>query len=695
MKSLKKLTLSILALLSTLAIAGGCNLMGSNSTEDSSTTSNSIESNAPTSDSESESNSESNSDETPDDGGETPDDGGETPDDGGETPDDGGETPDDGGETPDDGGETPDDSTHNELCDFSEWTLTTDVSCKADGEMTRYCLEDESHTETQVIPRRPHDFGNNGLCECGSSPTLPKLSNTGSTAPTEVIDTFISEEVGSKKVFEVSVDQPYTATINNDGEFWFQFSVPEAGQYAIVSHSNPNGMTIERYITSGHYVTPTPIPGRLMDDGKFISTISFEKTHFNDNWLSIGCIRGTALGQRVIFSIVRVEDASWKPSNIYENVYAKQIDGVKAPEGTQGAKAIEVPYETTGIYLDETTGWYHMPSGEIIYVAITKKAERQFGGGTTAFTDLIAIGSAMNFRINTATLPTGDYLIYDYAPMIMTDPTLDGVTANENSYEAQVNSDGLYPLTQELYDFLVAHAQKSPPATAPEEGFEANAWMSTCYYYKVLTPGAEENPIEITTLGSFTATRYNSRQPVYYKFAYTPTAGNDLFAAYEINVITDGVTLLMNADPNQAYQNINGVFGITNIVFEVDPVFGVILMFTTSSTSTMNIEVSITAVAGSSETPLNATLGDQTLQPIAAIDPEGEITYEACYAYTATENGTLTLTSDNIDAILQLGASTLDQNTVSVEVTAGETIILYVKNADGSNVDVNLSFTAA
>ena len=178
MKSLKKLTLTLLALLSTLAIAGGCNLMGGTPAETSSSVNNSTENNSPAS--ESESNSESNSDETPDDGGETPDDGGETPDDGGETPDDGGETPDDGGETPDDGGETPDDggetpddSTHNELCDFSEWTLTTDVSCKADGEMTRYCLEDESHTETQVIPRRPHDFGNNGLCECGSSPTLP------------------------------------------------------------------------------------------------------------------------------------------------------------------------------------------------------------------------------------------------------------------------------------------------------------------------------------------------------------------------------------------------------------------------------------------------------------------------------------------------------------------------------------------
>jgi hypothetical protein len=408
MKSLKKLTLTLLALLSTLAIAGGCDLTGFNPAGSSSTTSNSIESNAPTSDSESESNSESNSDETPDDGGETPDDGGETPDDGGETPDDGGETPDDGGETPDDGGETPDDSTHNELCDFSEWTLTTDVSCKADGEMTRYCLEDESHTETQVIPRRPHDFGNNGLCKCGSSPAFTNLPNSGYVDPPDTIETFISEEIGSKKVHILTVDQPYSAVTDKFGEFWFQYSVPRAGQYAVVSHKNPNGLTVERYDANAFYVNPAPLSGRIMDDGNFVSTVSVDEVHYHDQWLTVGCIKGTQSGQKVTFSILRVEEASWKPSNIYEDIYAKQINGVKAPNGAQGTKPIEVPYDSTGIYYNNQTGWYHMSSGEVIYAAITKKAERQFGGGTIAFTDLLSVGSAQNFRIQHSTLPTGD-----------------------------------------------------------------------------------------------------------------------------------------------------------------------------------------------------------------------------------------------------------------------------------------------
>ena len=107
------------------------------------------------------------------------------------------------------------------------------------------------------------------------------------------------------------------------------------------------------------------------------------------------------------------------------------------------------------------------------------------------------------------------------------------------------------------------------------------------------------------------------------------------------------------------------------------------------------MDVTITALDGSSEDPLKATLGEQTLQPIASLNSEGAITYQACYAYKATANGTLTLSSNNRDAVLQLGASTLDQDTVSVEVTAGETVIIYVATTDGLSVDVNLSFTAA
>ena len=670
---MKKFVLFLLATLCTLALASGCSLGGGSSTESSapasdSTTSEITESQKEPSNDSSEETSEEDSNSSPEDSS---------------TPDNSSE---EDSSSPDDGGSTPDDPTHNELCHFSEWELTTEVSCSADGEMTRYCLESAAHVETKKIPKRPHDFGNNGLCKCGSSPTFSNLPNSGYVDPTDTIETFISEEIGSKKVHVLTVDQPYSAVTDKFGEFWFQYSVPRAGQYAVVSHKNPNGLTVERYDANAFYVNPAPLSGRIMDDGNFVSTVSVDEVHYHDQWLTVGCIKGTQSGQKVTFSIVRVEEASWKPSNIYEDIYAKQINGVKAPNGAQGTKPIEVPYDSTGIYYNQQTGWYHMSSGEVIYAAITKKAERQFGGGTIAFTDLLSVGSAQNFRIQHSTLPTGDYLIYNYAAMIMADPTLEGVSYNENSYEAQVNKDGLYPVTQELHDFLVSHAKNHQPATAPDAGHKENAWLSVCYYYKALTPGSQENPFEITQTGTFTATRYNMFKPVYYTFK-PAINGTSALSAYVLSVATDGVTLNLYG---QQYQNKDGNFGIQSIIFEANPALGVTFMFSTVDASLMEFEVSITPLEN-----VTLGLGESTLQPITVLDTEGVATYQICYAYTATENGTLTLSSNNRDAVLSLDTSSLDQDYVSVEVIAGQTVIVYVKTSDGSSVDVNLTFTAA
>lgn len=653
---MKKFVLFLLATLSTLAVASGCAFGGGTSQETSSPLDSSVTSNENTS---------TDSEETSSSPEET--------------------SSEENSSSNEDSSETPDDPTHNELCDFGTWVLTTPVSCKADGEMTRYCLEDETHTQTQAIPRRPHDFGNNGLCSCGSFPTFSNLPTSGYVDPTETIETFISEELGSKQVHVLTVDQPYSAVTDKFGEFWFQYSVPGVGQYAVVSHNNPNGLTVERYDASAFYVNPAPLSGSIMNDGNFVSTVSVDEVHYHDQWLTIGCIRGTKSGQKVTFSIARVEEASWKPSNIYEDIHAKEINGVKAPEGEAGTTPVEVPYNTSGIYFDRQTGWYRMSTGEVIYAAITKKAERQFGGGTIAFTDLLSVGSAQNFRIQQSTLPTGDYLIYNYATMIMADPTLEGVNYNQNSYQAQVNSDGLYPVTQELYQFLVAHASRNTPSTAPDAGYESNAWLSVCYYYKSLTPGSQENPIEITQTGTFTATRYNMFKPVYYTFK-PAIDGTSALSAYVLNVATDGVTMTMYG---KQYQNKNGVFGIQNIIFEANPNFGVTFMFSTDDAALMEIEVSITPLES-----VTIGLGESTLQPIAVLDTEGNTTYQVCYAYTATQAGTLTLQTNNQDAVISLNESSLDQDFVSVEVAAGETVIIYVKTTDGSGVDVNLTFTA-
>ena len=112
--------------------------------------------------------------------------------------------------------------------------------------------------------------------------------------------------------------------------------------------------------------------------------------------------------------------------------------------------------------------------------------------------------------------------------------------------------------------------------------------------------------------------------------------------------------------------------------------------------SSRPIEFTIAEASGSKGNPIlvESTQTALTATPIKAQTVDG-YAYEVYYAYTATADGTLTLNSDNADAIIQLGVSTLEEGTVSVDVTAGETVLIYVSNADGANVDLTLAFTAA
>ena len=614
-----------------------------------------------------------------------------------ETPDDGGETPDDGGETPDDGGDDTHDKTN---CTFGEWETITEVSCTQDGLFKRTCLEDETHTETLTVPARVHDYGYNGVCKCGTTPTVPNAPTSGyieATNPASGIMLSDSNTYACEMYNRYMLDAGnyYTAELNELGEFWFEYRIPEAGQYAVIVYNAPANSSLERYDGSSFYVNPQIMEGSNIN-GNLISTSNCGEGYFHSDWISIGCIRGEE-GAIVQFTIVKVGAPAWTASNVYVNVEAKNINGVKAPEGTQGTLATEVPYETTGIYLDETTGWYHMPTGEVIYVAISKPANRQFGGtgSTVAFTTLLSEGSAGNFRIHQGTLPSGDYLIYNYTSMFMADPESTGEIYNENSYQAQANSDGLYPLTQELRDFLVAHASKNPPASAPDEAYAENAWLSACYYYKVLQAGSEGNPYVQTTVGTFTATRYNKYAPVYYTFRHTSANSALTSCFYSITINTDGVTLILN---QTTYQNKGGVLGIQNIVFESNTATGTTLCLSTDSTSLMEIEVTINYVDGSAVAPYSVDLGAQNLSCMQVLCEDGTYKYETFYAYTATADGTLTLTSANeMNLIMRTSeenTATFDEGVATLTVKAGEVVLIYVSTADGANVDVNLEFTA-
>jgi hypothetical protein len=502
--------------------------------------------------------------------------------------------------------------------------------------------------------------------------------------------------------YTLAVDTPDTAELQTtewyddntfdyytEYAFWFHFSIPEPGQYAIVSHSNPNNLTITRYDANTQYVNPAKLEGRIMDDGNFISTFSCSETYFNTEWITVCCIRGIEEGQKVNFSIVRIDEPAWASQTISQAMEAKDINGKKAPEGEVGTKPVDVPYDSEGIYFSETDGYYHLATGEIMFAAISRPSPRQFGNGTTALTTLPTVeGTVSNFNIHMLNLPSGDKLVYNYLSMFLADPTSEGLTYNENSYQAQANGDGLYPVTQELYEFLHLHAKKQQPYVKPAAAYADNAWLALCYYYKELPLGSAEYAETFTGTGDYSVTQYDEYEDYY----FTVTAPNGADAIYTITVNTYNVIMYIGGEQ---YANTAKELRIVNIPFKVGRQS---ITFYCRDTLSANrpIEFTIAEANGSkgnsivvenAETALTAT-------PIKVHTVDG-FTYEVYYAYTATANGTLTLTSENTDAIIQLGVSTLEEGTVSVDVTAGETVFIYVSGADGAGVDLALSFTAA
>jgi len=211
-----------------------------------------------------------------------------------------------------------------------------------------------------------------------------------------------------------------------------------------------------------------------------------------------------------------------------------------------------------------------MPNGNIIYAAISMPANRQFASGTVAFTNLLE-NTDKNFKMHMETMPNGNYLVYDYRTMLLKQPTGLDTENNTNSYEAMANADGLYPVTQELYEFLVLHAKNNPPAMGPDAEYSANTWLAPCYYYKAMVVGTAEYPLTVNVTGdtTFKVQQLDEDLHYYFNIQYSGTAD------YTISIVTNEVKLLIETDKSDSYTNSGSNMGIQNITISanVNPLF--------------------------------------------------------------------------------------------------------------------------
>jgi len=331
----------------------------------------------------------------------------------------------------------------------------------------------------------------------------------------------------------------YKFDLSAGSSYYYSFSASQSGIYALYSLEKAEGVTVTRFDASAYYIPPTGEEAQIKEDGTFYAPVNCSDKYYNPQWRATYLIEATAnILLKVRFE--RVSDPEKEPETFVTKVTAKEIAGI-APEGN--GVATEVPWtndtvgewyydkdyemEFTSLTTGETVkkkGFYRMETGEVIWVAITSAVpERLYG---LIFSSIQYEGN--NLTLSNGTDTGGNFLVNNYVDFIMNnggeytrgdmgitipaegDPTM-------ACYQNAVNAHGLFPVNQELFEFLSVYMKNNSPIV--EEGETVNKkdeWLAACYYYQYHEPGTSGAPIELTS-GDNTITIAKKYGTIYYK----------------------------------------------------------------------------------------------------------------------------------------------------------------------------------
>lgn len=386
-----------------------------------------------------------------------------------------------------------------------KWTVLTQPTCTTAGAKERICSVC-STKESAEMPARGHVY-ENGFCSvCSDGPAFP--ADAGDTALLQPLS-----GTGTETERLECVEGYYQFTIPSSKALWLSFSISQPGQYALYSVGETNGCTLTQHDASPQFIPKPGTPCVTLQDGTIYSSVSCSETFFNEHWRATFCLSGIK-NATVKLRFARIADPAWEPATQEELVFAKEINGVKAEDPPTGFSAKEVPLTSTYFY-DESCGYYRMGTAEnpgaIIYAAITREASRLYGNGSFITT----LDTSNPFNLSLGKMEDGNEYVKNYAFMItnyqyeikdgraefLTDDDSNKIPDyNVTCYQNYVNSDGMYPVTKELYDFLVLYTKNHPPVIW-ENGMEGEQWLTACYYYSEIPLGTSGNPqpLEIGT----------------------------------------------------------------------------------------------------------------------------------------------------------------------------------------------------
>lgn len=339
---------------------------------------------------------------------------------------------------------------------------------------------------------KTHDYGNSGICvNCDTEVKLPATDSAAEYINPRFPSSGVSGAGTEYNRYEC-VEDYYEFEIGSEGTTWLSFAVKEAGQYALYSTENAAGVKVTRYDASAHYVTYPGFDGRELNNKNFISTVNCAEMFFSVEWRATFCLKGNS-GDKVKVRFVKIDAPAWVPGYTHVDMIPQEINGKVADDCNDGEIPVDVPYSSDYFY-DETCGYYRLGTkdnpGKIIHVAITACAERLMGEMSFAYVD----GAGNNLAIGDGKDAEGNFIVKEYAYFIAQKE--DG-SNSDNCYVNFVNSDGMYPVNQELYDFLNLYVKKNPPLDVENIAAE-DVWLAACYTFEAIEEGEELNPIIIS-----------------------------------------------------------------------------------------------------------------------------------------------------------------------------------------------------
>ncbi len=501
----------------------------------------------------------------------------------------------------------------------------------------------------------------------------------------------LSGDGGEYSRFEC-VEGYYQIQVPASGKVFYSFSVRSEGQYALYSLDSAAGVTVTRYDATTDYINYDGEEADVLEDDTFYSRVNCSLKHFNAQWRATYAFEAeTATTVNVRF--VWIAEPLPEPETIVTDVSAKQIAGV-AKNGEAGKTAIPVPY-TSEYFFDEDCelaftpigggepvykkGFYRLGTpqnkGEIIYVAITSVPERMFD---KTFATIQYDGN--NLTLQTGTAENGDYLLNNYVDFIMNNGGLvdnanGGVPVEGNPnklcYQNVTNKDGMFPVNAELFEFLNFYVKKNTPPMIDESVSPAAYWLAPCYYYAEVDEGTKGYPFALQT--GETSVVVPENRYVYCSIEET--------GYYVLSCDTVGASVAING---VAY---HAPFAIT---LQAEAIEEILIGFPTATPASGTAVLTLEEAQGVESNPLSLALGSVEITPVKTLTAEG-IKYVAAYEYTATQNGTLTITLPSNASVEVLGEKSENGKlTVALETGGVYLIVFSAESEQSFTVEISL-----